>query len=493
MIKRIVLSLLALLLLLVAGVVANTLRQGSRQLDVPAAPPLAIDEKAVADKLAGAIRFKTISSYENPTLNADEFRNFHAYLQQRFPKAHAALTREMVGELSLLYTWAGSDAKAKPILLMAHQDVVEIAPGTESTWQVTPFAGELRDGFVWGRGAWDDKANLISQLESVEMLTASGFRPRQTVYLAFGADEEVGGHRGARQIARLLESRGVALEFVIDEGLLITEGILPGLKPSAALIGVSEKGSMSVQLRVNTAPGHSSMPPPQGDSAIGMMSAALRRLDDHQLPAGIRGVAHEMFATLAPEMSGFGRFALSNLWLFGPVVQAQLEKGASTNAMLRTTTALTVVHAGNQFNVLPGVAEAIVNYRILPGDTGAQVLEHVRSTVGNARFELKAAPDAYDPPPVSSSQSASYQLINRTIRSVFPGTVVAPSLMIGGTDSRHFSAISDNIYRFSPVRARAEDLPRFHGTNERIATGNLAELVRFYHQLIRNAASAPSP
>jgi carboxypeptidase PM20D1 len=358
---------------------------------------------------------------------------------------------------------------------------------------VAPFAGELKDGFVWGRGAWDDKANLISQLEAVELLAASGFQPRQTVYLAFGADEEVGGHRGAREIARLLQARGVALEFVIDEGLLITEGILPGLAPAAALIGVSEKGSMSVQLRVTTSPGHSSMPPPQGSSAIGMLSAALQRLDDKQLPAGIRGVAHEMFATLAPEMSGFGRFALSNLWLFGPVVQAQLEKGASTNAMLRTTTALTVVHAGNQFNVLPGVAEATVNYRILPGDTGAKVMEHVRTTVANERVELKGAPDAYDPPPVSPTASASYQLINRTIRSLFPGTVVAPSLMIGGTDSRHFSAISDNIYRFSPVRARAEDLPRFHGTNERIATSNLAELVRFYHQLLRNASTAPSP
>jgi carboxypeptidase PM20D1 len=493
LIKRVLLALLALILLLAAAVVANTLRQGSRQLTVPPAPPLALDVPAVADKLAGAIRFKTISSFDNPQLNADEFRRFHAYLEQRFPKAHAALKREMVGELSLLYTWTGSAAKSKPILLMAHQDVVPIAPGTEGTWQVTPFAGELKDGFVWGRGAWDDKANLISQLEAVELLAASGFQPRQTVYLAFGADEEVGGHRGAREIAKLLQARGVALEFVIDEGLLITEGILPGLAPAAALIGVSEKGSMSVQLRVTTAPGHSSMPPPQGSSAIGMLSAALQRLDDKQLPAGIRGVAHEMFATLAPEMSGFGRFALSNLWLFGPVVQAQLEKGASTNAMLRTTTALTVVHAGNQFNVLPGVAEATVNYRILPGDTGAKVMEHVRTTVANERVELKGAPDAYDPPPVSPTASASYQLINRTIRSLFPGTVVAPSLMIGGTDSRHFSAISDNIYRFSPVRARAEDLPRFHGTNERIATSNLAELVRFYHQLIRNAATAPSP
>ena len=493
MFKRLLLSLLAVLLVLAAAVAANTVRQGSGQLDVPAAPPLAVDELGVAEKLAGSLRFRTVSSFDDAQLNAPEFHKLHGYLQQRFPKVHAALKREVIGDLSLLYTWQGNDAKTLPILLMAHQDVVPIAPGTESSWQAEPFAGQLKDGFVWGRGAWDDKANLISQLEAVEMLLASGFQPRQTVYLSFGADEEVGGHRGALQIAELLRSRGVKLEFVIDEGLLITEGILPGLDHPAALIGVTEKGAMSVLLRVSTAPGHSSMPPPGGGSAIGIMSAALARLDNQQLPAGIGGVTADMFATLAPEMTAWGRVPLSNLWLFGPLVQTQLEKGASTNAMLRTTTALTVVHAGKQFNVMPGVAEATVNYRILPGDTGTSVLQHVRKTVADERVELRSAPDAYDPPPVSSSQSAAYQLINRTVRSLFPGTVVAPSLMIGGTDSRHFSAICDHIYRFSPVRAKAQDLSRFHGTDERIATSNLAELVRFYHQLLRNAATTPSP
>jgi carboxypeptidase PM20D1 len=491
-IKRAVWVLLGLVLLLVAAVAVNTLRQGSRQLQVAPAPLLAVDQAAVAERLAGAIRFKTVSSFEDPQQNADQFRGLHAYLQQRYPRVHAALQREIVSDLSLLYTWPGSDSKALPILLMAHQDVVPIAPGTEPTWQAGPFSGEVKEGFVWGRGAWDDKANLISQLEAVEMLLASGFRPRQTVYLAFGADEEVGGHRGARNTAALLQARGVKLDFVIDEGLLITEGILPGLDKPAALIGTAEKGSLAVVLRVSTAPGHSSMPPPKGSSAIGMMSAALRRLDDEQLPAGIRGVAHEMFDTIAPEMSGFGRVALSNLWLFGPIVQAQLEKGASTNAMLRTTTALTVVNAGNQFNVLPGTAEATVNYRLLPGDTGAGLMKHVRDTVANERFELIALPVSYDPPPVSPSKSASFQLINRTVRSLFPDTIVAPGLMIGGTDSRFFSAISDHVYRFSPVRARAEDLPRFHGTNERIAASNLSELVRFYHQLLRNAADMPA-
>jgi carboxypeptidase PM20D1 len=492
MIKRILLSLFGLVLLLVAAVAVNTLRHGSRQLDVPPAPPLVVDEKGVAEKLSGAIRFKTVSSHDKPELNADEFRKLHAYLEQRFPKAHATLKREVVGGLSLLYTWQGSDPKALPIMLMAHQDVVPIAPGTEPAWKAEPFAGETKDGFVWGRGAWDDKANLIAQLEAIEMLIAGGFKPRQTVYLASGADEEAGGLRGAVEIAKLLQSRGVKLDFVIDEGLLITDGIMPGLSKPAALIGIAEKGYLSVVMKVPATPGHSSMPPPKGSSAIGMMSAALRRLDDEQLPAGIRGVAREMFETVAPEMSGFGRVALSNLWLFGPVVQAQLEKGASTNAMIRTTTALTVVNAGNKDNVIPGMAEATVNFRLLPGETRASVIQHVKDKAGSDRFELISLPGSSEPSPISPTQSASYQLINRTVRSLFPEVIVAPGLMIAATDSRHFSAISDHIYRFSPVRARPEDLPRFHGTNERISTANLAELVRFYNQLLRNAAAAPS-
>lgn len=491
MIKRVLWVLLAAVLLLAAAVAVNTLRQGSRQLEVAPAPAIAVDEQGVADKLSAAIRFQTVSSHDDASLNAGEFQKLHAHLRERFPRVHASLQREVVGGLTLLYTWPGSDANAKPIALLAHQDVVPIAPGSEAKWQTAPFSGEVRDGYVWGRGAWDDKANLIAQLEAVEMLLASGFKPRQTVYLVFGADEEVGGLRGAVQVVKLLQERKVRLDFVIDEGLLITEGVMPGLKQPAALVGIAEKGYLSVVLKVPATPGHSSMPPPKGTSAIGMMSAALRRLDDEQLPGTIRGVAREMFETIAPEMGGFQRVALSNLWLFGPLVQSQLEKAASTNAMLRTTTALTIVNAGNKDNVIPGEAQATVNFRLLPGDTTQSVMQHVRGKTGE-RFELIALPAASEPSPVSPTQSASYQLINRTARSLFPGTLVAPGLMIAATDSRHFAPVSDHIYRFSPVRAKPEDLARFHGTNERIAVANLGELVRFYHQLLRNL-NAPAP
>ena len=496
MLKKTLWGLLALLVLLAAAVAVNTLRKGSRQLPVEPLAPVAVDGAAVAQRLAEAVRLQTLSSRDDPQLSADQFQALHALLQARFPRVHATLQREVVGGLSLLYTWQGADPKAPPIMLMAHQDVVPVAPGTEGDWEVAPFAGEVKDGFVWGRGSWDDKGNLLSQLEAVEMLLASGYQPPRTVYLAYGADEEVGGARGAQQIAALLQQRGVRLDFVLDEGLLVLEGVMPGIARPTALIGVAEKGYMSVVLKVSATPGHSSMPPRHGTSAIAMMSTALKQLEDKQLPAGIRGVGGEMFDTIAPEMSGFSRVALSNLWLFGPLVQKQLEAAPSTNAMLRTTTALTIVNAGNKENVLPGRADATVNFRILPGDTQAQVLDHVKTELAQALGEGKVAvqvlPGAKDGSKVAPTGSSQYRLMNRTIREVFPGTLVAPGLMVAATDSVHYEPLSDHIFKFSPVRANAEDLKRFHGTNERLSTSNYAEAIRFYHRLLSEGAKAPA-
>ncbi|MFW6166930.1 MAG: M20/M25/M40 family metallo-hydrolase, partial [Ralstonia sp.] len=226
---RLLLAVLAVLVVLAACVAINTWRHGSRQLEVAPVQPVAVDGAAAAAHLAEAVRARTVSSATDAQLNADQFRQLQAMLQARYPKAHAVMQREQVGDFALLYTWKGTDPSLPPIMLMAHQDVVPIAPGTEGDWTEPPFDGVIKDGMVWGRGAWDDKGNLISQMEAIELLAASGFQPRRTIHLAFGADEEVGGDRGAKQIAALLKSRGERLDFVIDEGLLITEGVLPGL------------------------------------------------------------------------------------------------------------------------------------------------------------------------------------------------------------------------------------------------------------------------
>src|SRR5689334_4380716 len=485
--RNIFLALMAAVVVL-AGVLAfNVFRHGSRQLQVAAVPKAQVDAQAAAARLAESIRFRTISSYEKPEQHADALHGMQAHIEKSFPAFHAAAKREVVGDYSLLYTWEGSDPKAQPIALLAHQDVVPVAPGTDKSWQHPPWDGVIADGFIWGRGSWDDKGNLYSMLEAAEMLAKAGFKPKRTLYFAFGHDEEVSGTRGAKDIAALFASRGVKLDFVIDEGLLITDGLVKGLDKPAALIGLAEKGYVTLVLHASATPGHSSMPP--RDTAIGMMAAALARLEDHRLPSQIRGTVAEMFDTLAPEMSGFNRVALSNLWLFKPLLLREFAKSGPTEATVRTTTALTIFNAGDKDNVLPGNAEATVNFRLIPGETQASVTEHVRETIRNDRIAIKPFPGNTDPPPVTGTSSPSYQMLNRTIREIFPDVIVAPGLMVAATDSRHYAGITDKIFRFSPVRANSEDLKRFHGTNERLPVEGYADMIRFYRRLLGSAAS----
>src|SRR4051812_10506898 len=304
---------------ILAGVLLfNVAIHGSRQIQVAAVSRVAVEDQDAATRLGEAIRFQTISNFLNPDADADALRGLQAHIAKSFPAFHAAAKREVVATYSLLYTWEGSDPKAAPIALLAHQDVVPVSPGTAKDWQQPPFDGVIADGFIWGRGSWDDKGNLYSMLEAAEQMAKQSFRPKRTIYFAFGHDEEVGGIRGAKAIADLLASRGVRLDYVLDEGLLITDGIVKGLDRPAALIGVAEKGYATLVLTAHATPGHSSMPP--RDTAIGMMSAALARLEDNRLPMQVRGSVSEMFDTLAPETKGLGRVVLSNLWLFKPLV-----------------------------------------------------------------------------------------------------------------------------------------------------------------------------
>ena len=485
-IRNTALLAVAAIVVLAGVLLLNAFTHGSRQIQVSAVARVPIDQQAAAARLSEAIPFKTISNFLNPEQDAEALHGLQAHIAKSFPAFHAAAKREVVGGYSLLYTWEGSDAKALPIALLAHQDVVPIAPGTEKDWQQPPFDGAISEGFIWGRGSWDDKGNLYSMLEAAEQMAGSGFRPKRTIYFAFGHDEEVAGQRGAKAIAATLASRGVRLDFVLDEGLLITDGIVKGLDKPAALIGVAEKGYATLVLTAHATPGHSSMPP--RDTAIGMMSAALARLEDHRLPMQIRGTVSEMFATLAPEMSGFNRVVLSNLWLFKPLLLREFEKSGPTEATVRTTTALTIFNAGDKDNVLPGNAAATVNFRLIPGDTQASVTDHVRSTVNNGRISVEPFPGNTDPPPVTGTSSQSFRTLNRTIREIFPDVVVAPGLMVAATDSRHYAEIADNIFRFSPVRSNSDDLKRFHGTNERLSIDGYADMIRFYRRLMENGA-----
>jgi len=484
----------ALILVFVAFVglmvflLARALALPSRQVQVKPVPRITLDETALAERLAAALRFETISYQDPAALPRGEFDKFQRWLAEAYPLLHARLSLERVSDLSLLYTWQGRNPQLPPILLLAHQDVVPVeAP---ERWTEPPFAGRIDQGFVWGRGAIDDKSSLLSICEAVELLLARGFQPERTVLLAFGHDEEVGGTNGATQVAALLASRSVHAWFGLDEGgVILTPGVVPGIHAPVALVGVAEKGFVTLDVVAQAEGGHSSMPPRH--TAAGILAKAILALEAHPMPGGVGGVTGSTFAYLAPEMPLLGRMLFANLWLFGAPLDALLSSQPSMNAFLRTTTAVTQLAGSPKDNVLPSQAIAGVNFRILPGDTVDLVLRRARAVVDDPRVEVRLRSPAWEPSPVSPIDSDAFALLERTIRESFPEAIVAPSLVVGGTDARHYGEVTKELYRFQPFSLDSSDLKRPHGIDERMATQNYAAAVRYQVQLLQNAAGSP--
>ena len=480
--KRALKLLGLVMLVLVVSVLGRTLTLRSRQVEVAPVAKVAVAEAQAAQRLAAALPIRTVFTVDGGT---EEFVRFRQYLETAWPKFHAGLQREAVTE-SLLFTWKGSDPSLAPIVLMAHQDVVPVEPGSEASWSQPPWEGKIHDGFVWGRGAIDDKGSLCAQLEAVTMLLDEGFVPKRTVYFAFGHDEEVRGS-GATSLADLLQQRNVKPLWVLDEGSAITEGIIKGLAPRAALISISEKGFVTLELKVEGEGGHSSMPPPHTNA--GILAAAITRLENNPFPGSFEGPVGTFFDTLAPEMPFGSKLVLGNRWLFSSVLMKQLSAAPSTSASLRTTTAVTMMNSGVKDNVLPRSAWAAVNFRIRPGETRQSVMARVTEVIADARVQVvqSDAKISSDPSPVSPVDAEGYRLLERTIRQVFPGVVVAPNATNGATDARFFTALTPQVYRFVPTTFRSDDLPRLHGVDERIAVTDYADMIRFYRQLLVEA------
>ena len=488
MIKKTLLAL-ASLLVMVAGIVSiRAVRLPSLQGDAQAPVSIEVEADAAVQRFAGAIRIPTISHERVEDTDTAAFLALHQYFQDSYPLVHQHLTRETVADLGLLYTWEGSDPGLEPVVLMGHQDVVPVIPGTEGDWTHAPFSGDVADGAVWGRGSMDDKVSVVAILEAAEALLAEGYQPRRTIYLAFGHDEEVGGVRGASGIARLLGERGAEpYAFVLDEGGVIVRGMIPGIDKPVAIVGVSEKGYVNLELRVDGPGGHSSAPPAQTN--IGILAEAISELEEHPFPARFEGAAQGLFDYLAPEMSFLPKAVFANLWLFRPVVVWGLERSPQTAAMVRTTTAVTIVGGGVKANVLPITASAIVNHRIMPGETKETVLERVRAVIDDERVQVSIHGDeGVDPSPVSDSSGPPFQMLAKTIRQVMGGeeVVVAPFLVPGGTDAKYYSGRSTNVFRFIPATVAADALELAHGTNERMPVDGFLCSIRFFQQLIRN-------
>lgn len=445
----------------------------------------AVDVQSDGTRLSQAITYQTIS-HKKEMRDDSTFNAFHSFLEQSFPNLHAKLKKEVVNDHSLLYTWQGSAKDKKPLVLAAHMDVVPVDFSSANKWDQPPFAGNISEEFIYGRGTIDDKGSLLAILEAIEHLLNQGLKPSRTIILAFGHDEEIGGDEGAGKMAQLLEQRGVEAWMVIDEGGTLATGIVPGIEGTVALIGTSEKGYVSLDLQAEMAGGHSSMP--ENTNALESIIRAITKLKNNPLPDRFSEPLNGFVTHVGPHLPFVQKMAFANLWLFKPLVFSIYNKSASGAALIHTTQVVTMMNSGVKDNVVPTRAKAVINYRLLPGDTPKDILERARNIIDDSIVNV-AMHDGFgvSASPVSSHASEEFGFIASAIRAVNQDVIVSPYLVLGATDGRYYYNITDKVYRFSPIPLIKADLERIHGINERVTIEGYRKSVSFYATLISNS------
>jgi carboxypeptidase PM20D1 len=455
---------------------------------VEKAPALDAVDEAV-HRLAEAVRVPVVSIADEPA-DTTALLRLHTLLAEFYPRAHATLSRERVAGLSLLYTWKGTDTTLAPVILTGHLDTVPA--DTADAWTYPPFSGQIADGQIWGRGTLDNRSTVIGILEAVERLIGAGVEPERTIFLAFGHDEEIGGKRGAAAIAELLDRRGIRPAFVLDEGGFITHEAVPGIDIPVVMVGIAEKGSVTVDITAEAVGGHSAMPP--ANPATARLVRALSRLNNHAMPHRVDGATWSLFRASAPYMSLPLRIVFANRWLFEPIIARQLASSPSTDALIRTTTATTILRSGEKQNVVPDRATATLNFRTLPGDSEEDILAHIVRVIDDPEISVAVRPGSRASSGIAPDDGPAFTLLKDAIRSTVPyeRVAIAPYLVIGGTDARHFERLTPFVYRYQPIEINPNEGTLLHGTDERISQAGYANAIRFYKRLLEQASRAGS-
>ena len=435
-------------------------------------------DDVLTEKLRTLVRIPTVS-HADPAANDPAAFDAHLEaLARLFPLLHERLELTRVEHHGLLFRWAGASPD-RPVVLMAHQDVVPVDP--DSPWRHSAFDAVVADGAVWGRGTLDDKGSLVAICEAVERLLARGFVPAQDVGLSFGAAEEVSG-RCAPAAVEVLRGRGVEPWFVLDEGGAVAADAFPGVAAPLAVVGVSEKGTTNLELRTEGRGGHSSMPSRMDTTA--RLARAILRLERSPFPARVHAPTLEMLRRVAPHAPAPLRPLVANAHRAGPLLaRALVAAGPETAAMTRTTATVTTLSGSPALNVIASTARAGVNVRVLVGDTVASVVEHVRRAVRDDSVTV-AVLEAGEPSPVSPIDDDAFRLVEACIEEVFPDAVATPYIMMGATDARFFTAICPRVYRYTPFRMSRAQRAALHSFDERLGTADLADGMRWYQRLV---------
>ena len=473
------LALCALIVAFLAVIIIRALLFRPKAAAKITASEAVVDEQAAIDHLAQMIRCKTVSYYEDERIDKAEFIKFRALLKQFYPNVFARCTYEELGVSGVLFSLKGKSAE-KPAVFMSHYDVV---PVNEEQWTKPAFDGLVEDGFLWGRGTLDTKTTLLGTLEAAETLLKSGFVPENDMYFAFAGDEEVAG-KSQPVIVETLRARGVTPAIVVDEGGAVVQGIFPGVSQPCALIGIAEKGLMDAQFVIEGAGGHASAPPPH--TGIGRLAHAVTQIENKPFPLTLTKPVAEMFDTLGRKSSFVYKLIFANLWCFLPVLDAMCKKsGGELNAMLRTTCAFTKAEGSKASNVLPPYARMVANLRIISGDTCEDTLSALKGKLDDAGIQASII-HGTDPSKISETKGYGWEKLTAAICETWPDTEISPYLMFAASDSRHYCAISDYVYRFSAMELTKEERAGIHGHDEHIPTAKIVKTVQFYLRLLRS-------
>lgn len=476
-----VLGGLFLLLLIGVGILLiRALRFKPAPVIAEEVEPVFVNSEKATHDLAEMIKCRTISDRDRSLEDDGEFERFKSLLPELFPHVFAKCEAEYPTDRSILLHWKGKKSDA-PTVLMSHFDVVSVV---EEDWEKPAFEGIIDKGVLWGRGTLDTKGTLNGALQAAEALIEEGFVPENDIYFAFSGNEEINGG-GAPAIVDLFEERGITPGLVVDEGGAVVENVFPGVTQPAALIGVCEKGMLNVQYTVKGGGGHSSSPAPH--TPVGRLAKACCKLENHPFKYTLHPAALAMFDTMGRHSTFLYRLLFANIKVFTPLLDIFTRlTGGELNAIVRTTTAFTMMDGSKGVNVIPPVAYMRSNHRLVPGDNQEKIMAEIKKVCEDEHVKVERL-EGMDPSRTSLFEGDAWDRVKAAVGKTWPEAIVSPYPMVACSDSRHWGRISDKVYRFSAMALSKEERGTIHGNNERIPLATIAKTVEFYIRLIKKS------
>ena len=470
--------ILAAVVLLLAVLVIRALAFRPKKQAFAEPEALEFDRQAAVDALQKLVQCKTISYNDAALEDNAEFEKLIGLLPGLYPKVFEACQFQQLPDRALLLRWPGKSNQA-PSVMMSHYDVV---PVREEMWEKPPFDGIIEDGVLWGRGTLDTKATRNGALSAANHLIGEGFVPENDVYFAFSGGEEING-MGAVNIVNYFQENGIQPALVVDEGGAVVENVFPGVKAPCGMVGIAEKGMMNVKYTVRSQGGHASAPLPK--TPITTLAGAVQKIVKKPFKMHLTKPAAEMFDTLGRHSSFALKIVFANLWLFKPVLNLICNSsGGEMNALVRTTTAFTMMEGSAGRNVLPAEASIISNMRLNPADTVESATAYLKKVVADDSVEIEVL-ESFQPSRISQTNCESWDKVACAVADTWKGCIVTPYLMVQCSDSRHWGRLSDRVYRFSAMDMTTEERRSIHGNNEKIRLETIGKAVEFYIRLMK--------